>query len=62
MVLLTGCSSDDDGLKPADNDERVPLEIAAGINSHFVPVTRAVETAWEEGDQIGVFVTSLIRY
>lgn len=58
MVLLTGCSSDDDGLKPADNDERVPLEIAAGINSHFVPVTRAVETAWEEGDQIGVFVTA----
>ena len=57
MALLTGCSSDEDGLKPAGSDEHVPLRIAASINAQTNGFTRALETSWEADDKIGVFVT-----
>lgn len=57
MALLTGCSSDDDGLKPANSDEHVPLRIAASINTQANGITRAFETSWEADDKIGVYVT-----
>lgn len=57
MALLTGCSSDDDGLAPNANKERVPLEIMASINAQAQGVTRASETSWDEGDKIGVYIT-----
>lgn len=54
--LFAACSSDHEGLAPADNGEWVPLQIAAGINVQATPVTRAVETSWEANDQIGVYI------
>jgi len=57
--LLTACSSDNDELTPAgNNDERVPLTIVANIGMQAEGITRAVETSWEEGDKIGVYVTN----
>lgn len=53
--LLAGCSNDDPTL--ADNGERVPLRIAASIDAHAEGITRAVNTAWESEDKIGVFIT-----
>lgn len=58
VVLLVACSSDDDGLKSAGNDVRVPLEIVASITLPVEGITRAAETAWEAGDKIGIFVTN----
>lgn len=55
--LLAACSSNDDELTRADEDKPVPLEIVAGIDAQAEGVTRAVETAWEAGDDIGVTVT-----
>ena len=57
LVLLTGCSRDDDGQKPAGSEEHVPLRIAASINAQAKGITRASETAWEANDKIGVYVT-----
>lgn len=55
--LFTACNSDEDRT-PADSDGRVPLRIAAGIDGTPLALTRAVETAWEANDQIGVFMTA----
>ena len=57
MALLTGCSSEDDGLKPAGSDGRVPLRIAASIHTQANGITRASETSWEANDKIGVYLT-----
>ena len=54
--LLAACSSDE-GVAPADADGRVPLRIVAGIEPQVEGATRAVETAWEAGDAIGVYMT-----
>jgi len=59
VVLLVACSKDDDGKTSqatTGNDERVPLEIAANIGTQAEGTTRAAETHWDEGDQIGVYV------
>ena len=58
MVLLTGCSSVDDGLKSADSDECVPLRITASIHAQANGITRASETSWKADDKIGVYVTN----
>lgn len=55
VVLLAGCSNDDPTL--ADNSEYVPLRIAASIDAPTEGITRAVNTAWEREDKIGVFIT-----
>ena len=52
--LLTACSRDNDELNPTKTDEPVPLSIVASIGE---PITRAAETAWSAGDNIGVYVT-----
>ena len=54
--LFVGCSSEDD----SRSEERVPLRIAAGIEMTAEGETRAVETAWEYNDKIGVFITDRI--
>lgn len=54
--LFVGCSSEDD----SRSEERVPLRIAAGIEMTAEGATRAVETAWEYNDKIGVFITDRI--
>lgn len=56
--LLVGCGSNDDELTRADNGRCVPLEIAASIDPQIEGITRAAETAWAAGDNIGVFVTN----
>ena len=53
--LLTSCSKDES--EKGRNDERVPLNIVASIDLPIEISTRAVETRWEDGDKIGVFVT-----
>lgn len=53
--LFAACSSDND---VSISNEQVPLEIAAGISMQVDASTRAVETAWETGDEIGVFLTT----
>jgi len=58
LVLLTGCSRDDDGLTSAGMKERVPLEILASIHAQAEGGTRAAETSWDEGDEIGVYITN----
>ncbi len=53
-LTLGACNNDDAGV---DSTERTPLNIVAGISMPTKGITRAMETAWEEGDQIGVYVT-----
>lgn len=56
LALLTACSNDEDE-KSHTSDKRVPLEIVASIDLQAQMLTRAVETAWEAGDKIGVYMT-----
>ena len=55
LALLTACSNDEDE-KSHTSDKRVPLEIVASIDLQAQMFTRAVETAWEAGDKIGVYM------
>lgn len=55
FVLLTACSNDSD---ENSNDERVPLRIAACIDTQVQGTTRAIETRWEDDDQIGIYMTT----
>ena len=57
MMLLTACSGDNDGQTPAEKDARTALQIVAGIDLPVRSTTRAVETAWEASDMIGVYMT-----
>ena len=57
MMLLTACSGDNDGQTPAAKDARTALQIVAGIDLPARGTTRAVETAWEASDMIGVYMT-----
>lgn len=60
MALLVACNKDDDNntsQTSTSNDKRVSLEIAANIGMQAEGTTRAAETHWDEGDQIGVYVT-----
>ena len=60
MALLVACNKDDDNntsQSTTGNDKRVSLEIAANIGIQAEGTTRAAETHWDEGDQIGVYVT-----
>lgn len=54
LALLTACSNDEDD--KSRTDKRVPLEIVASIDLQAQMFTRAVETAWESGDKIGVYM------
>ena len=56
MVLLVACNKDDESQSTTGNDKRVSLEIAANIGMQAEGTTRAAETHWDEGDQIGVYV------
>ena len=56
MVLLVACNKDDENQSTTGNDKRVSLEIAANIGMQAEGTTRAAETHWDEGDQIGVYV------
>ncbi len=55
-LALTACS--DDERQNADNGEATPLNIAANISMQAEGITRAAETHWDEGDQIGVYITT----
>ena len=57
MGLFAACSSENDGVTPIENGERVPLQIVASIDVQAKGITRASETAWDAGDHIGVYVT-----
>lgn len=52
-ALLCGACTNDAGQA---GEERVPLRIVSSIRQPLV-VTRAVNSAWEENDQIGLFAT-----
>ncbi len=54
-LTLGACNNDDER---EDGTARTPLNIVAGISMQTKGITRAVETAWEAGDQIGVYVTN----
>ena len=54
--LIAGCSSEQDEPTTADNG-KTELRIVAGIDLQAEAPTRAVETAWEENDKIGVYIT-----
>lgn len=56
MTLLVACNKDDESQSTTGNDKRVSLEIAANIGMQAEGTTRAAETHWDEGDQIGVYV------
>lgn len=56
MTLLVACNKDDENQSTTGNDKRVSLEIAANIGMQAEGTTRAAETHWDEGDQIGVYV------
>lgn len=56
MTLLVACNKDDESQSTTGNDKRVSLEIAANIGMQAEETTRAAETHWDEGDQIGVYV------
>lgn len=60
MGLVAGCSSNQDEPETADN-RKTELRIVAGIDmqaeAQARSKTRAVETAWEENDKIGVYIT-----
>ena len=56
MVLLVACNKDDESQSTTGNNKRVSLEIAANIGMQAEGTTRAAETHWDEGDQIGVYV------
>ena len=56
MTLLVACNKDDESQSTTGNDKRVSLEIAANIGTQAEGTTRAAETHWDEGDQIGVYV------
>lgn len=53
VALLTGACSQDSPAGGQDRELAVPLQLSSGIAN----VTRASGTAWESGDQIGVFTT-----
>jgi len=55
--LFAACSSDNDAPAPAGGNERVALNIAAGIELQARGITRATDTSWEDGDNIGVYMT-----
>ncbi len=57
-LALTACTSDEEDQMTTGSNELVPLNIVANIDVQARGTTRASETAWEEGDQIGVYITN----
>lgn len=49
LLLLAGCSKDN-GMETPESDGRVALQVTSGIE------TRAIGTAWEKGDAIGIYM------
>ncbi len=52
VLTLTACSSDDER---SQRERLVEMDVVASIDHRH---TRAAETAWEEGDKIGVYITN----
>lgn len=53
-VLLAACSSDSDPTATKDG-RRVPLQVTGYIADTPLGITRAFNTSWEAGDQIGLY-------
>lgn len=52
LLLLAGCSNDNEGAATPEDDGRVPLQVSSGINVQ----TRAQDNTWESGDAIGIYM------
>lgn len=50
LLLLAGCSNDNEGAATPEGDGRVALEVSSGIES------RAYDNKWESDDAIGIYM------
>lgn len=50
LLLLAGCSNDNEGAAAPEGDGRVALEVSSGIES------RAYDNKWESDDAIGIYM------
>lgn len=50
LLLLAGCSNDNEGAATPEGDGRVALQVSSGIE------TRAYDKTWESGDAIGIYM------
>lgn len=50
LLLLAGCSNDNEGAVKPEGDGRVPLQVSSGIE------TRAYDKTWEKDDAIGIYM------
>lgn len=50
LLLLAGCSNDNEGAATPEGDGRVALEVSSGIES------RAYDNKWESNDAIGIYM------
>ena len=56
-LLLAACSNDND--PAATNEEgRIPLQVTGYISNFHLGVTRAADSHWEEGDEIGIYAVN----